>query len=361
MNLGMNKTVGSNVIIQYMFKRLCSSRSHHANNTLNKSNTKLFPSFSISDSENPWKNITNKHPNHQIFWNILLGRDIYYDKNHQLEHPFDFHELHKNCLFAIDVVSNTLSKEKDLRNSNLPDILTNECFNQIVELFEKDSKFQKSENRIHLYVPEEDIFFSWIEKTSSDRMRIVTMSYPCYQYIIDQMKLNVDRKLQILDEMVKQRLHQNKSTGKVIDMNSDLRSRRAVQETLDMNEFQQNIQNTRNDLRIFDPSKHMKGNQVVCSNWDFVKVDNEWILDGINMKTLTNFFEHIFPGSWKVCMIRSMMKQEPFVMSLRFNYILICLEIVLIVMVQIFLTQYFMQAEKSWRKDSTNTIKMFPV
>lgn len=237
----MNKTVGSNVIIQYIFKRLCSSRSHHANNTLNKSNTKLFPSFSISDSENPWKNITNKHPNHQIFWNILLGRDIYYDKNHQLEHPFDLHELHKNCLFAIDVVSNTLSKEKDLRNSNLPDILTNECFNQIVELFEKNSKFQESENRIHLYVPEEDIFFSWIEKTSSDRMRIVTMSYPCYQYIIDQMKLNVDRKLQILDEMVKQRLHQNKSTGKVIDMNSDLRSRRAVQETLDMNEFQQNI------------------------------------------------------------------------------------------------------------------------
>ena len=71
----------------------------------------------------------------------------------------------------------------------------------------------------------------------------------------------------------------------------------------------------------------MNGNQVVCSNWDFVKVDNEWILDGINMKTLTNFFEHIFPGSWKVCMIRSMMKQEPFVMSLRFNYILIFLEV----------------------------------
>ena len=111
MNLGVNKTVGSNVIIQYMFKRLCSSRSHHANNTLNKSNRKLFPSFSISDSENPWKNITNKHPNHQIFWNILLGRDIYYDKNHQpAENPFDFHELHKNCLFAIGN-----SKERDTR------------------------------------------------------------------------------------------------------------------------------------------------------------------------------------------------------------------------------------------------------
>ena len=93
----------------------------------------------------------------------------------------------------------------------------------------------------------------------------------------------------------------------------------------------------------------------------FLQIDNEWILDGINMKTLTNFFEHIFPGSWKVCMIRSMMKQEPFVMSLRFNYILICLEIVLIVIVQIFLTRYFMQAELSWRKDSTKTIKMFSV
>ena len=73
------------------------------------------------------------------------------------------------------------------------------------------------------------------------------------------MKLNVDRKFQILNEMVKQqRQHnqENKSTGKVINMD----------------EFQQKIQNTRNDLRIFDPTKHMNGNQVVCSNWDFVKV-----------------------------------------------------------------------------------------
>ena len=176
-----------------------------------------------------------------------------------VDNPIDFQELHKNCLFAIDVVSNTLSKEKDLRNSNLPDILTNECFNQIIELFEKNPKFQNHESRIHLYMPEEDIFFSWIEKISTDRIRIVTMSYPCYKFIIDQMKLNVDRKLQILNEMVvKQRQHNqdNKSTGKVINMD----------------EFQQKIQNTRNDLRIFDPTKHMNGNQVVCSNWDFVKV-----------------------------------------------------------------------------------------
>jgi len=331
MNLRMNKSVGSN-IIQYVFKRLCCSQSHHTNNTLNTSNKKLFPSFSISDSGNPWKNSKNRHPNKHIILNILLGRDIYYDKNHQPDNnnPFDFHELHKSGLFAIDVVSNTLSKETDLRNSNLRDILTNECFNQIVDLFENNPKFQKHESRIHLYVPEEDIFFSWIEKISTDRMRIVTMSYPCYKYIIDQMKLNVDRKLQIFNDILKQRHHQGISTGKVMDMD----------------EFKQKIQNTRNDLRIFDPTKHVKGNQVVCSNWDFVKIDNEWILDGINMKILTNFFEHIFPGSWKVCMVRHMMNGEPFLSSLRFNYTLICMEIILIFMVQIFLSRYLISRRR---------------
>ena len=85
MNLRVNKSVGSN-IIQYVFKRLCSSQSPQTNNgTLNTSNRKLFPSFSISDSGNPWKNITNRHPNQHIVLNILLGRDIYYDKNHQLQ------------------------------------------------------------------------------------------------------------------------------------------------------------------------------------------------------------------------------------------------------------------------------------
>ena len=129
----------------------------------------------------------------------------------------DSEELIEGSLFAVEMITQTLSSNQDLENSDLVEYTTEQCFKKIMSIysgsqeyenFKKgkavkisslnakniDSKdieefFQQLEKHMHkaqnfarenCLILKEDIFFSWIENMNPEKtqMRIVTMSFP---------------------------------------------------------------------------------------------------------------------------------------------------------------------------------------
>ena len=148
-----------------------------------------------------------------------------------------------------------IGPKDDLENSDLPEIVTIECFNQIKELLANNPKFQNEENRAHIFVPHEDVFFSWIQNMTPDceKLRLVTMSFPSYSYIIENLKILKEKRSEFLEEM--KQLKEQQKSGQI-----------------SMDEFKQKFNEHKEIIDKLEPLKHFRGNLVVCSNWDFVQV-----------------------------------------------------------------------------------------
>ena len=176
----------------------------------------------------------------------------------------DSEELLEGSLLAVESITQTLSSNQDLENSDLVEYTTEHCFKQIMSMhsgsqeyenFKKgkevkfsgsviggkniDSKdieefFQKLEQHMHktqkfarenCLILKEDIFFSWIENMNPEKtqMRIGTMSYPRLGEVLNRVE-------QIGDQKEKIKYMENQIT--------DVRS----------------------------------SNSIICCNWDFNKV-----------------------------------------------------------------------------------------
>ena len=261
----LKPSIGKNLIKTLSNRFYCSQGTDDNNpdsrsppSSFNKFNAKSFPEFSVGDTDNQRQGLEDflvRQPNVKVMINICLGRDLY--DRYPLTDKVNFHELHSGCLFATEVASNILAHEVDLENSDLPEIVTKECFNQIKENFANNPKFQNEESRAHLFVPQDDVFFSWIEKMTADceKLRLVTMSFPSYSYIIENSKIFKQKRTYFLEEM-KQLKEQQKSGH------------------ISMEEFRQRFKDQKEfiDKIASEPLKHARGNLVVCSNWDFVQV-----------------------------------------------------------------------------------------
>ena len=248
---------------KYFIKALSNSRfygsqadNNHLPTSYNKFNAKTFPEFSVCDSGNPWKKILSRQPNPKVIINIVLGTDLYeLGTKFNINEFHQLHEVHSGCLFATEFASTILAHDADLENSDLSEIVTKECLSQIKELLANDPKFQKEEYRAHLFVPQEDVFFSWVEKITPDceKLRLVTMSFPSYHYVIENLKITKQKRFEFIDKM--KYLKKQQTSGEI-----------------SMDEFRQKFKDQKESRNQFDPMKHINGNFIVCSNWDFIQV-----------------------------------------------------------------------------------------
>jgi len=302
-SIRLKTSVGKNLIKALSSRFYCSQADNPLDGSqptsFNKFNAKSFPEFSVCDSGNPLSKISVRYPNPKVIINIALGKDLY--ERYPFSNKVNFHELHSGCLFATEVASNILAHEDDLENSDLPEIVTKECFDQIKELFANDPKFQSEESRAHLFMPQEDVFFSWVENITPDceKLRLVTMSFPSYSYVIENLKILKQKRLEFVKEM--KNLKEQQKSGQI---------------SMDPDEIRQKFDDHKESISKIEPLKHVRGNLVVCSNWDFVQVDNEWILQGIKMNILTSFFSR-----WKSRLLWHFYSRKPFINILRFDYI----------------------------------------
>ena len=201
---------------QVLCKRFCSQ----ATNIFNSSNIG-FPSFSTTlNQTNP---TIQKIPNISVVSTLIV-----YGKPHVVNQSkkFDPDKLLEESLSAVEAVTKTLATNNDLLASNVSELMTNKCYNQITSVFSNDEGLKSKDVKEHLYIPKEDVFFAWIkqDKTKTS-MRVVTMSFPCAGYMYENRKL-WDKK--------------------------------------DLEKLKYN---------------HLKKNDVICSNWDFVKVSTLGVPD----------------------------------------------------------------------------------
>ena len=257
-SIRLKTSVGKNIIKALSNRFYCSQADNLLDGSqqptnFNKFNAKSFPEFSVCDSGNPLSKISVRYPNPKVIINIALGKDLY--ERYPLSNEINFHELHSGCLFATEVASNILAHEDDLENSDLPEIVTKECFDQIKELFANDPKFQNEESRAHLFMPQDDVFFSWVENIAPDceKLRLVTMSFPSYSYVIENVKILKQKRLEFVKEM--KNLKEQQKSGQI-----------------SMDEIRQRFNDHKENMSKIEPLKHVRGNLVVCSNWDFVQV-----------------------------------------------------------------------------------------
>ena len=223
--------------IRVVLFRCCSqenpSRFHQANSD--------FPSFSLR-SKDLIPTLTTRPNIHVISSVIVNGKAI----------PTEaIQELVLGATYAIEAVTNILSSTHDLANTELSQFCTPNLFKKLCNKFKVDDRYYNNHLREQLHIPKDDVFFAWLEtiNPSKDAMRVVTASFPCYGYICEQ-KSHFDEKRNVLDEEIKKDIESGK-----ISNPGDLKLR--------MQEFQKGD---------FSYAGHIRKNDIVWSNWDFIKV-----------------------------------------------------------------------------------------
>ena len=67
--------------------------------------------------------------------------------------------------------------------------------------------------------------------------------------------------------------------------------------------------------------KNLNENEIVCSNWDFVKVGDDWTLDGISMNLNNKAAGRFGNFRWKNRLRMSVLSGTPFMKFLRADYL----------------------------------------
>ena len=232
-------TLLKNNPIRVVLYRCCSqdsqtpSRFHQSNSD--------FPSFSLR-SKDLIPTLTTR-PNINVVSSVIVnGKAIPTEKAE---------DLVLGATYAIEAVTNILSSTHDLANTELSQFCTPNLFKRLCNKFKVDDRYYNNHQRNQLDIPKEDVFFAWLEtiNPSKDAMRVVTASFPCYGYIREQ-KSHFDEKQKAMDEEIKKDIESGK-----ISKPGDLKLR--------MQEFKEGD---------FSYGGHVMKNDIVWSNWDFIKV-----------------------------------------------------------------------------------------
>ena len=139
----------------------------------------------------------------------------------------------------------------DLHLSKLPELtelLTPNCASKIADTFSRDEKFYNLKIRAHLEIPKEDIFFAWLDKidVKNNQIRVVTMSFPLFGQILEKnshIKEVLEREIEYEDKPIGRQYLRFRSIDDI------------------------------------DILTHYEYNDIICSNWDFVKVMFKFLVE----------------------------------------------------------------------------------
>ena len=202
--------------------RFGSSESNHGTSNAN------FPSFS---TKGDFQNFT-KSPRMDTIASIVVHRTCSPPNSTLFSDKILRSSLIEGSLYAVETVTQTISKDTNLKTSNLTSQLTSDCLDRL------EASLANLNSIDQIGIEKDDIFFAWLEKydESKNTMRICTMSYPSYNQLKER----------------------------------------------------------NNELQV-----HMSKNDIIISNWDFVKVENDWKIRGMAMRKLGECTTKPFHWRWK--------------------------------------------------------------
>jgi len=222
-----------------------------------------FPSFS---TKGDFQDFT-KSPNMTTIVSIVNHGECVPPKATLFSDQMLKSSLLEGSLYAVEAVTQTISKHKNIKASNLTSQLTSDCLNRL------DAALAKLNSIDQIGIKREDIFFAWLGKynESKNRMRICTMSYPCH---------NILRQNPLKEESSERR-----------------------------------------KLAISELEEHMSKNDIIVSNWDFVIKDNQWKIGEIAMRKLGETdMTKPFHFRWKFRLKNVYYTNRDIVQILQFDY-----------------------------------------
>merc|ERR1711997_476375 len=184
--------------------------------------------------------------------------------------------LMEGSLYAIEAVTKNIANSiggKEKKTSDLTTQLTENCQRNLEAILDKQNISES------ILVNNEDIFLSWLGKydESKMKMKICTFSFPSYYHL--------KKSLQEQDKLEKQMEKDQIETIKRGDL-----TQYGVSEHLKSLEKFDNF-----DLEC---DQHMNKNDIIVSNWDFVKENDDWKIEGISMKKLSDCTIKPFHMRW---------------------------------------------------------------
>ena len=151
---------------------------------------------------------------------------------------------------AIEAVTETLSSDMNLEESELREQLTPECYQKLKVILSNFNSEQKSALSIH----EDEIIVTWIPQPKGETkdVRVCTISFPAYAHMKNKIK-----------EMYKKEISFKENLTKEIQEDKIDRQDTA----LAFVEFEKTIAEEKRGF-----GKHMTSNNLVVGNWDFTQV-----------------------------------------------------------------------------------------
>ena len=169
-------------------------------------------------------------------------------------------------------------------------------------MYTNESKFQNEQDIGHLYIPKEDIFFAWLEKIDlkNDNIRVVTMSFPDYRKLLEH-----------FEKILKEKVEYSEKNHQFVRVKGSVKREHLPLEEFDL------FDELKSRLEIL---RKIDQNEIVCSNWDFAKVDGDWTLDGISMSLNNNVSGWFGKRRWKRRLRQHLISGSPFMKYLRKDY-----------------------------------------
>lgn len=209
-------------------------------------------------------------------------------------------QLLEGSLLAIEsvtrLIEHTITHSKETSDRDLKDLVTEQCIKRLEDYFPMILNTESERNPY--VILREDVFFAWIEelKGATDEsisMKVCTLSFPSYGFVVRKLRENVERQKRFQDEILR---------------------------SLEKEAVQKAIVDFQNSL--YNPSEHINSNEIWVSNFIFTRgPENEdpWMINDISMNTGSKSFSKFGAFRMRGRMLLSL-RGYKFINVLRFDY-----------------------------------------
>ena len=285
------KTCSSSIIACNNF------RFYSGENKFGKSNDN-FPSFSTKEKFQDFE----KTPNLRSIASIILKGTT--TPNDAKLFAMPTASLIEGSLYAVESVTQAISSDTDLSVSDLTSQLSIGCLDQFKAVLASNDKLSSEEGRFQIGIDKEDIILAWLGKydEQKNRMKICTFSYPSYHFIRQRVEKNAEDYRQFMTEQT-----EAVKEGRITK--DELRENVKAKLLNEEHNKQTNIK------------EHMEKNDIIVCNWDFVKDDNDWKIDEMAMRKLSEVVPPPFHWLWHSYRLKmSIAKNTDFVKVLQTDF-----------------------------------------
>ena len=194
-------------------------------------------------------------------------------------------QLLDGSLMAIESMTEMLERDCSSKmtsdDADIKDMLTPDCYSRLAKCY--PDMLNKREQLYLINTPKEDVFFSWIHELRGGMdgtlsMKVCTLSFPNYGFMLRKLQENIDREKAFKEEML----------------------RRAMVSKLQKEDIQKDLKDF--EQTMYDPRKHIDSHEIGVSNFSFIRgpgKEDPWVISEISMKTASEAFSKLAAFRWR--------------------------------------------------------------